>query len=196
MVALGFWNRLELGVALPITLAHRMAQRLAEVRKDGKFPYLRPDGKTQVTVEYDGDQAVRADTVVLSTQHDENAKLETIRADLRGTASRSSRQLAALALALGAYFVAVGVDTSGFIAAFAAGLAFGMGHKERVESAVAFTEAQATLLSILVWLIFGLIVFGEHVLGLDDPMVLVYAALSVTVIRMLPVALALAALHR
>ena len=114
-----------------------------------------------------------------------------IRAVLRKSASRSSRQLATLALALGAYFIAAGVDGSGFIAAFAAGLAFGMGHKERVESAVAFTEAQATLLSILVWLVFGLIVFGEHVLGIDDPMVLVYAALSLTVIRMLPVALAL-----
>ena len=114
-----------------------------------------------------------------------------IRADLRKSTSRSSRQLATLAIAFGAYFIASGLDGSGFIAAFAAGLAFGMGHKERVESAVAFTEAQATLLSILVWLIFGLIVFGEHVLGLDDPMVLVYAALSLTVVRMLPVALAL-----
>ncbi|GAA3819935.1 methionine adenosyltransferase [Sphaerisporangium flaviroseum] len=54
---------------LPITLAHRMARRLSDVRKNGTVPYLRPDGKTQVTIEYDGDRPVRLDTVVLSTQH-------------------------------------------------------------------------------------------------------------------------------
>ncbi|MBB5779707.1 methionine adenosyltransferase [Nonomuraea jabiensis] len=54
---------------LPITLAHRLAQRLSEVRKSGTVPYLRPDGKTQVTIEYDGDTPVRLDTVVVSTQH-------------------------------------------------------------------------------------------------------------------------------
>ncbi|RJL31350.1 methionine adenosyltransferase [Bailinhaonella thermotolerans] len=54
---------------LPITLAHRLARRLSEVRKSGTVPYLRPDGKTQVTIEYDGDRAVRLDTVVVSTQH-------------------------------------------------------------------------------------------------------------------------------
>ena len=54
---------------LPIQLAHRLAQRLSQVRKDGTVPYLRPDGKTQVTIEYDGDQPVRLDTVVVSTQH-------------------------------------------------------------------------------------------------------------------------------
>ncbi|MEU9886320.1 methionine adenosyltransferase [Sphaerisporangium sp. NPDC051017] len=54
---------------LPITLAHRMARRLSEVRKNGTVPYLRPDGKTQVTIEYDGDRPVRLDTVVVSTQH-------------------------------------------------------------------------------------------------------------------------------
>jgi len=54
---------------LPITIAHRLAQRLTQVRKDGTIPYLRPDGKTQVTIEYDGDRAVRLDTVVVSTQH-------------------------------------------------------------------------------------------------------------------------------
>ncbi|HZB29196.1 MAG TPA: methionine adenosyltransferase [Streptosporangiaceae bacterium] len=54
---------------LPITLAHRLAQRLTAVRKDGTVPYLRPDGKTQVTIEYDGDNAVRLDTVVVSSQH-------------------------------------------------------------------------------------------------------------------------------
>ncbi|MBB2911051.1 S-adenosylmethionine synthetase [Streptosporangium becharense] len=54
---------------LPITLAHRLAHRLSAVRKDGPIPCLRPDGKTQVTVEYDGDRAVRLDTVVVSSQH-------------------------------------------------------------------------------------------------------------------------------
>jgi S-adenosylmethionine synthetase len=54
---------------LPVWLAHRFAQRLAVVRKNGDLPYLRPDGKTQVTIEYDGPRAVRLDTVVISTQH-------------------------------------------------------------------------------------------------------------------------------
>lgn len=67
---------------LPISLAHKMARRLSELRKNGTLPYLRPDGKTQVTVEYDGYKAIRVDTVVISTQHDEKVELETIRADL------------------------------------------------------------------------------------------------------------------
>ena len=54
---------------LPIHLAHRLAERLSAVRKSGEVPYLRPDGKTQVTISYDGDRAVKLDTVVLSTQH-------------------------------------------------------------------------------------------------------------------------------
>ena len=115
-----------------------------------------------------------------------------IRADLRKTASASSRQLATLALALGAFFIATGLEASGFIAAFAAGLTFGMGNKEHVESAVRFTEAQGTLLSILVWLVFGLLVVHEHVVELSDPRVVAYALLSLTVVRMVPVALALA----
>jgi S-adenosylmethionine synthetase len=61
---------------LPITMAHRLAQRLAEVRKVGLVPYLRPDGKTQVTIEYDGMRPVRLDTVVVSTQHAANIHLE------------------------------------------------------------------------------------------------------------------------
>ncbi|MCR8692230.1 methionine adenosyltransferase [Rhodococcus pyridinivorans] len=54
---------------LPISLAHRLSRRLTEVRKSGILPYLRPDGKTQVTIEYDGDKPVRLDTIVISTQH-------------------------------------------------------------------------------------------------------------------------------
>jgi S-adenosylmethionine synthetase len=63
---------------LPIALAHRLARRLAQVRKDGQVAYLRPDGKTQVTIEYDGDKPVRLDTVVVSTQHASDIDLETL----------------------------------------------------------------------------------------------------------------------
>jgi S-adenosylmethionine synthetase len=63
---------------LPITLAHRLAQRLAEVRKNGTVPYLRPDGKTQVTIEYDGARPVRLDTVVVSSQHAADIDLDTL----------------------------------------------------------------------------------------------------------------------
>ena len=68
---------------LPISLAHKMAMRLTEVRKNGTLSYLRPDGKTQVTVEYDGDKPVRVDTVVVSTQHDPDVTLEEIRRDIK-----------------------------------------------------------------------------------------------------------------
>ena len=63
---------------LPIFLAHRLAERLSAVRKAGDLAYLRPDGKTQVTIEYDGDRAVRLDTVVLSTQHAADVSLEAL----------------------------------------------------------------------------------------------------------------------
>ncbi|MEV6394785.1 methionine adenosyltransferase [Streptomyces sp. NPDC051907] len=63
---------------LPIHLAHRLSRRLSEVRKNGTVPYLRPDGKTQVTIEYDGDKAVRLDTVVVSSQHASDVDLETL----------------------------------------------------------------------------------------------------------------------
>ncbi len=63
---------------LPIDLAHRLAERLSAVRKDGTMPYLRPDGKTQVTIEYDGDRPVRLDTVVLSSQHAADIDLDAL----------------------------------------------------------------------------------------------------------------------
>ena len=66
----------------PIYYAQKMAKKLAEVRKSGQFPYLRPDGKTQVTVEYDGDKVKRIDTVVLSTQHTEDVDQDTIHRDM------------------------------------------------------------------------------------------------------------------
>ena len=67
---------------LPISLAHKLAIQLTKVRKDNTLTYLRPDGKTQVTVEYDDDVPVRVDTVVVSTQHDEDVTLEQIRKDM------------------------------------------------------------------------------------------------------------------
>ena len=67
---------------LPISLAHALAKKLAAIRKEGVVDYLRPDGKTQVTVEYDGDRPVRIDAVVLSTQHNENVTQEKLKEDM------------------------------------------------------------------------------------------------------------------
>ncbi|MEC0209420.1 methionine adenosyltransferase [Paenibacillus ehimensis] len=68
---------------LPISLSHQLARRLSEVRKNGTLEYLRPDGKTQVTVEYEGSKPVRVDTIVVSTQHAEEVSLEQIQADIK-----------------------------------------------------------------------------------------------------------------
>lgn len=68
---------------LPIYLAHKLSKKLTEVRKNHIIDYLRPDGKTQVTIEYEDDTPVRVDTVVISTQHDENISLDALRKDIK-----------------------------------------------------------------------------------------------------------------
>lgn len=68
---------------LPISLAHHLAKQLSDIRKNGTVDYLRPDGKTQVTVEYDNGNVKRVDTIVISTQHSDSVSLETIREDLK-----------------------------------------------------------------------------------------------------------------
>lgn len=67
---------------MPIVMAHRLARQLAKIRREGVLPYLRPDGKSQVTVEYDDDKAVRIDTVVISTQHDPDVDHDTLEKDI------------------------------------------------------------------------------------------------------------------
>ena len=68
---------------LPIILAHKLARRLTDVRKSGEISYLRPDGKTQVTVEYEDEKPIRVDTIVVSTQHLENCDLDLLKKDIR-----------------------------------------------------------------------------------------------------------------
>lgn len=67
---------------MPISLAHKLVKKLTDIRKDGTLDYLRPDGKSQVTVEYDGDKPLRVDTVVISTQHSPEVSHDTIEADI------------------------------------------------------------------------------------------------------------------
>ena len=68
---------------MPISLAHKLSKRLAEVRKNGTLPYLRPDGKTQVTIEYENDVPVAVETIVISNQHSPDVDMEQIRADIK-----------------------------------------------------------------------------------------------------------------
>lgn len=75
-------NETDVLMPLPIYLAHGLTRKLAEVRKQGVLPYLRPDGKSQVTVEYDGDKPARVDTIVVSTQHHPDVDQETIKRDI------------------------------------------------------------------------------------------------------------------
>jgi S-adenosylmethionine synthetase len=76
-------NETDVLMPLPIYLAHKLARRLTAVRKDNTLNYLRPDGKTQVTVEYEDDKPVRIDTIVISTQHDDAVSLDILREDLK-----------------------------------------------------------------------------------------------------------------
>ena len=75
-------NETKEPMPMPISLSHKLVRQLAKVRKNGKIKYLRPDGKTQVTVEYDGEKVKRIDTVLISTQHDPDVKLSAIKKDL------------------------------------------------------------------------------------------------------------------
>ena len=75
-------NETEEYLPVSVTYAHKLSMRLTEVRKDGTLSYLRPDGKTQVTVEYDDDKLVRIDNIVISAQHKEDVSLEKIRQDI------------------------------------------------------------------------------------------------------------------
>ncbi len=85
-------NETEEYMPYPIWLAHTLARRLTEVRKNGTLSYLRPDGKTQVTVEYDENGRARLDAVVLSTQHDDQVTQEQIHADIKKYVTRSFRR--------------------------------------------------------------------------------------------------------
>ena len=76
-------NETENYLPLPISLAHKLGKRLEKVRKDGILPYLLPDGKTQVTVEYDNDTPVRVDTIVISNQHKASVTLEELQAGIK-----------------------------------------------------------------------------------------------------------------
>ena len=76
-------NETENYLPMPIYLAHKLSKKLTEVRKTNEIPYLRPDGKVQVTVEYENDKPVRVDTVVVSTQHEDGIDLEILKKDIK-----------------------------------------------------------------------------------------------------------------
>ena len=76
-------NETEDLMPMPIYLAHKLSKRLADARKSGEISYIRPDGKVQVTVEYDDDKPVRVDTVVVSTQHNPDVDLEILKNDIK-----------------------------------------------------------------------------------------------------------------
>jgi NhaP-type Na+/H+ or K+/H+ antiporter len=111
--------------------------------------------------------------------------------DRRRWTSAISRQLFVLVLAVACYLVAVSAGGNGFIAAFVGGLAFGRGSRGLEHGAVRFTETQGSLLGIGVWIAFGLTLAGKLTTDLWDPVAILYAVLSLTVIRMVPVAIAL-----
>jgi NhaP-type Na+/H+ or K+/H+ antiporter len=109
----------------------------------------------------------------------------------RGWTVALSEQLAILGVALGAYLGALALHGNGFVAAFAGGLAFSVGARGRFDEPTEFTENAGTLASMAVWTVFGAVLVGAAVRQLGDWRPLVYAALSLTVVRMLPVAVAL-----
>jgi len=113
-----------------------------------------------------------------------------ITADRRGWTSRSSRQLAVLALAIAAYLTSIALGGNGFLAAFVGGLAFGAASRHKEEGAEIFCEATGSMLSIVVWIVAGS-AFLTFLSDATDLRPLVYAILSLTVVRMLPVAIAL-----
>jgi NhaP-type Na+/H+ or K+/H+ antiporter len=108
--------------------------------------------------------------------------------------SRTSRQLAVVALALAAYFASIALGGNGFIAAFVGGLAFGGASRHAEEGAEIFSEAAGSFLSIVVWIVAGA-VFVTFLTATTDVRPLVYAVLSLTVVRMVPVAIALIGAH-
>lgn len=112
-------------------------------------------------------------------------------ADARQLTSEISRQIAVLALAVGAYLSSIALGGNGFVAAFLAGLAFGTATRHSEERAELFSEAAGILLSIGVWAIFGATLVGSLISDLSDLRPILYALLSLTIIRMLPVAISL-----